>query len=120
MGEAWHVSGAGGAGIPFPEMRFRSPRDTETAGVAAAEGDAAEEARVQDWQVERLEQLGYGPEVAMRVVRAAWLDANHTDLVHRIEDLVQRGATLDQAARIVVSVRIEEPVMHGGGANAPG
>jgi hypothetical protein len=103
-------------------MRFRTPRDTETAGAATTDTDAAEEARVQDWQAERLEQLGYGPEVATRVVRAAWLDANHTDLVHRIEDLVQRGATLDQAARIVASVRtdIEEPAMHGGGSSASG
>jgi hypothetical protein len=103
-------------------MRFRSPRDTETAGAAAAESDAAEEARVQDWQAERLEQLGYNPDIATRVVRAAWLDGNHTDLVHRIEDLVHQGATLDQAARIVASVRIdgEQPAMHGGGANASG
>jgi hypothetical protein len=103
-------------------MRFRSPRDTETAGGAGAEADAAEEARVQDWQAERLEQLGYGPEVATRVVRAAWLDGNHSDLVHRIDDLVQRGATLDQAARIVASVRtdVEEPAMHGGGSDASG
>jgi len=100
------------------KMRFRSPRDTETAG--ATEADAAEEARVQDWQEERLGQLGYGPEIASRVVRAAWLDGNHSDLVHRIEDLVQRGATLDQAARIVASVRTEfdEPVVQGGGRNA--
>lgn len=77
---------------------------------------------MQDWQAERLEQLGYSPDVATRVVRAAWLDGNHTDLVHRIEYLVQRGATLDQAARIVASVRIdsEQPAMHGGGANASG
>jgi hypothetical protein len=103
-------------------MRFRTPRDTETAGGATSDTDAAEEARVQDWQAERLEQLGYGPEIATRVVRAAWMDGNHTDLVHRIEDLVQRGATLDQAARIVASVRtdIEEPAMHGGGSNASG
>jgi hypothetical protein len=103
-------------------MRFRTPRDTETAGAATTDTDAAEEARVQDWQAERLEQLGYGPEVATRVVRAAWLDGNHTDLVHRIEDLVQRGATLDQAARIVASVRtdVEEPAMHGGGPSASG
>jgi hypothetical protein len=103
-------------------MRFRTPRDTETAGSATADTDAAEEARVQDWQAERLEQLGYGPEIATRVVRAAWMEGNHTDLVHRIEDLVQRGATLDQAARIVASVRtdIEEPAMHGGGSNASG
>jgi hypothetical protein len=42
--------------------------------------------------------------------------------VHRIEDLVQRGATLDQASRIVASVRTdtEEPAMHGGGTNASG
>jgi len=100
------------------KMRFRSPRGTETAG--ATEADAAEEARVQDWQEERLGQLGYEPEIASRVVRAAWLDGNHTDLVHRIEDLVQRGATLDQAARIVASVRTEfdEPVVQGGGRNA--
>lgn len=103
-------------------MRFRTPRDSETTGTAVADTDAAEEARVQDWQAERLEQLGYGREIASRVVRAAWLDGNHSDLVHRIENLVQRGATLDQASRIVASVRIdvEEPVMHGGGANASG
>lgn len=103
-------------------MRFRSPRDAEAAGGAPADTDAAEEARVQDWQTERLEQLGYGPEIASRVVRAAWLDGNHSDLVHRIEDLVQRGATLDQASRIVASVRtdIKEPAMHGGGSSASG
>ena len=82
--------------------------------------EAAEEARVQDWQEQRLGQLGYQPELASRVVRAAWLDGEHTDLVHRIEDLVERGATLDQAARIVASVRTdsEEPVVQGGGRNA--
>ena len=101
-------------------MRFRTPRDTDTAATAGADADAAEEARVQDWQTERLAHLGYGPEVATRVVRAAWLDGNHSDLVHRIENLVQRGATLDQASRIVASVRtdVEEPAMQGGGANA--
>jgi hypothetical protein len=102
-------------------MRFRSPRDTETAGAAAQHADAAEEARVQDWQEERLEHLGYRRDTASRVVRTAWMDGNHTDLVHRIEDLVQRGATLDQAARIVASVRtdIEEPAMQGGASSAP-
>jgi len=100
------------------QMRFRAPRDTEIAG--AGEADAAEEARVQDWQEERLGQLGYEPAIASRVVRAAWLDGNHSDLVHRIEDLVLRGATLDQAARIVASVRtdFDEPVVQGGGRNA--
>ncbi|HKV69271.1 MAG TPA: hypothetical protein VJN72_14365 [Gaiellales bacterium] len=102
------------------KMRFRTPRDTETPGAAATEGDPAEQERVQDWQEERLSQLGYEPEIASRVVRAAWLDGNHADLVHRIDDLVQRGATLDQAARIVASVRtdFEEPVVQGGGRNA--
>lgn len=101
-------------------MRFRSPRDGETAAIAPSEAEAAEEARVQDWQQERLAQLGYQPELALRVVRAAWLDGEHTDLVHRIEDLVQRGATLDQAARIVASVRtdVEEPMLQGGGRDA--
>jgi hypothetical protein len=102
-------------------MRFRSPRDTETAGAASADAEAAEEARVQDWQEQRLEQLGYRRDTASRVVRAAWLDGDHSDLVHRIEDLVQRGATLDQAARIVASVRtdVEEPAMHGGSSATP-
>jgi len=101
-------------------MRFRSPRDTEIAGSTETDAQAAEEARVQGWQQERLSQLGYRPETAGRVVRAAWLDGEHTNLVHRIEDLVQRGATLDQAARIVASVRIdfEEPVLHGGACEA--
>jgi hypothetical protein len=101
-------------------MRFRSPRDGETAAVAPSEAEAAEEARVQDWQQQRLGQLGYGPDLASRVVRAAWLDGEHTDLVHRIEDLVQRGATLDQAARIVASVRtdLDVPAMQGGGSDA--
>ncbi len=101
-------------------MRFRSSRDTDTTGAFGADPDPAEEVRVQDWQAERLGQLGYGPDIASRVVRTAWMDGNHTDLVHRIEDLVQRGATLDQAARIVASVRtdIEEPALHGGGSDA--
>ncbi len=61
---------------------------------------------MQKWQQQRLGQLGTAPETASRVVRAAWMDGEHTDLVHRIENLVQPGgATLDQAARIVVSVR---------------
>src|SRR5947199_8456830 len=102
-------------------MRFRSPREAETAGIARSEAEAAEEARVQEWQEERLAQLGFRPELASRVVRAAWLDGEHTDLVHRIENLVQRGATLDQAARIVASVRtdLEVPAMPGGARNAP-
>jgi hypothetical protein len=90
------------------------------AGATATDADAAEEARVQDWQEQRLGRLGYRPETASRVVRAAWTEGNHTDLVHRIEDLVHRGATLDQAARILVSVRtdVEEPAVPGGATDA--
>ncbi len=86
----------------------------------ATDADVAEAARVQEWQQQRLGRLGYRPETATRVVRAAWMDGEHTDLVHRIEDLVHRGATLDQAARIVVSVPtdVEEPAMQGGGHDA--
>src|SRR6185312_3998201 len=54
-----HVSHRSGPGNLRMTMRFRTPRDTETAGAAATESDAAEEARVQDWQEERLGQLGY-------------------------------------------------------------
>ena len=60
-----------------------------------------EEIRVRIWQRERLARLGYDRRTAERLVVAAWDEGDHADLVHRIEDLVGRGATLDQAARIV-------------------
>jgi hypothetical protein len=64
----------------------------------------AEEIRVRIWQRERLSRLGYDHGTAARLVTAAWEDGEHADLVHRIEHLVERGATLDQAARIVMPV----------------
>lgn len=60
--------------------------------------------RVRVWQRERLSRIGYDERTAARMVTAAWDDGDHADLVHRIEDLVGRGATLDQAARIVMTV----------------
>jgi hypothetical protein len=92
-------------------MRFRSQRDRELDYDEAVDGVEAEELRVQDWQLQRLGRLGYDYDEASMLVTAAWRDGDHTDLVHRIEQLTDRGATLDQAARIVV------PVAH---ANADG
>jgi hypothetical protein len=85
-------------------MRFRSPRETDLADSGPIEAAAAEAIRVKDWQEERLSRLGYGRRAASKVVRAAWVDGEHTDLVHRIEELIGRGATLDQAARIAAPV----------------
>jgi hypothetical protein len=83
-------------------MRFRTFPDAEPEPPEAVETGADEDARVHDWQLERLRQLGYHSTAASVLVMAAWVHGEHTDLVHRIERLVQRGATLDQAARIVV------------------
>jgi hypothetical protein len=58
--------------------------------------------RVRDWQRERLTRLGFRSGAAAMLVADAWVNGEQADLVHRIEDLVSRGATLDQAARIVV------------------
>jgi hypothetical protein len=64
----------------------------------------AEEIRVRIWQRERLGRIGYDSRTAARMVTAAWDEGDHADLVHRIEDLVGRGASLDQAARIVMPI----------------
>jgi Holliday junction resolvasome RuvABC DNA-binding subunit len=86
------------------EMRFRSPRDSASETTQTADPREAEEVRVREWQAQRLSRLGYESKAASQVVRAAWGEGEHTDLVHRIEELIGRGATLDQAARIVAPV----------------
>jgi len=100
------------AGNDQIEMRFRSPRDTASETLETADPREAEEVRVREWQARRLNQLGYESSAASRVVRAAWGEGEHTDLVHRIEELIGRGATLDQAARIAAPVghlRADDP-----------
>jgi hypothetical protein len=82
-----------------PLMRFRTPTPLEESD---ADQPDEELQRVRDWQLERLGRLGYRPGVAARLVADAWTCGEHNDLVHQIEDLLARGATLDQAARIVV------------------
>jgi hypothetical protein len=82
-------------------MRFRTfpgaePDDTPV------DDERADDARVHDWQMEQLQRLGYHSSAASLVLMAAWLHGEQADLVHRIERLVHRGASLDQAARIVV------------------
>ncbi|HET8806396.1 MAG TPA: hypothetical protein VFM47_07990 [Gaiellales bacterium] len=44
--------------------------------------------------------IGYDPTTARRVVREAWARGESGDLVHRVFDLIGRGASHDQAARI--------------------
>jgi hypothetical protein len=80
-------------------MRFRTqtPLDETT-----ADQPGEELQRVRDWQRERLGRLGYRPGVAAMLVADAWMCGEHSDLVHQIEDLLSKGATLDQAAGIVV------------------
>ncbi len=80
-------------------MLFRMPDPIDE---AFAEQPDEEFQRVRNWQLERLSHLGYAPGIAEMLVIDAWMCDEHCDLVHRIEDLLSRGATLDQAARIVV------------------
>jgi hypothetical protein len=83
-------------------MRFPYPR--EAGPEAPVQTVEPEETRVRIWQRERLGRMGYDRRTAERLVVVAWDAGDHTDFVHRIEDLVGRGATLDQAARIVTPV----------------
>jgi hypothetical protein len=85
-------------------MRFRTPREDTEQDRPAKDCSDEEERRVQRWQWEGLGRLGYDADTASLLVTAAWVHGEHTDLVHRIEQLIGRGATLDQAARIVVPV----------------
>ena len=80
-------------------MRFRTQTTIEE---TAADQPDEELQRVRDWQREQLGRLGYRPGAAAMLVADAWMIGEHSDLVHQIEDLLSRGATLDQAARIVV------------------
>jgi hypothetical protein len=82
---------------------LRSYPDDRGDDSPAAERDD-EVAPIRRWQLERLKLLGYRTATAAMIVADAWLSGEHTDLVHRIEDLIAAGATLDQAARIVVPV----------------
>ncbi|MGN6379103.1 MAG: hypothetical protein ACTHNU_09150 [Gaiellales bacterium] len=80
-------------------MRFRSPNPIDE---PVAEEPDEELQRVREWQRERLSHLGYRPGIAAMLVADAWTSGEHCDLVHQIEDLISKGATLEQAARIVV------------------
>jgi len=59
-----------------------------------------EPARIRAWQREQLMRLGYDPSTARRIVREASARGESGDLVHRVFDLIDRGASRDQAARI--------------------
>jgi hypothetical protein len=63
-------------------------------------GEADEPARIREWQREQLMQIGYDRATARRVVRDAWACGESGDLVHRVIDLIGRGASHEQAARI--------------------
>ena len=95
-------------------MRFRNHQEESAPELELMEEEGEEE-RIRRWQSGRLAQLGYEPDVAAAIVLNAWMEGDHNDLAHRIEELIGRGATLDQAARIVVPApagtrRIPAPV----------
>ena len=69
------------------EVRAPAEWELEYAG----EGD--EPARIREWQREQLMRIGYDRATARRIVRDA-------DLVHRVINLLGRGASREQAARI--------------------
>lgn len=63
-------------------------------------GDNDEPARIRAWQREQLMRIGYDRATARRIVRDAWTRGESGDLVHRVFDLIGRGASHEQAARI--------------------
>jgi hypothetical protein len=63
-------------------------------------GDGDEPARIREWQREQLMRVGYDSATARRIVRGAWARGESGDLVHRVTDLIGRGASHEQAARI--------------------
>jgi hypothetical protein len=63
-------------------------------------GEPDEAARIREWQREQLMRIGYDRSAARRLVREAWACGESGDLVHRVTNLIGRGASHDQAARI--------------------
>ena len=64
----------------------------------ASEND--EPARIRAWQREQRMRMGYDRATARRIVRDAWTRGESGDLVHRVFDLIGRGASHEQAVRI--------------------
>jgi hypothetical protein len=87
--------GYGSAGMLFGHD-VRAPAEWEVE--YASEDD--EPARIRAWQREQLMRIGYDPTTARRIVREAWARGESGDLVHRVFDLIGRGASHEQAARI--------------------
>jgi len=83
------------AGMLF-EHDVRAPAEWEQ---EYAGGDD-EPARIRAWQRAQLTLIGYDPTTARRIVREAWARGESGDLVHRVFDLIGRGASHEQAARI--------------------
>ena len=59
-----------------------------------------EPARIREWKREQLMRVGYDRATARRIVRDAWARGESGDLVHRVINLIGRGASHEQAARI--------------------
>jgi len=78
------------------EHDVRAPAEWE---LEYAGGDD-EPARIRAWQREQLMLIGYDLTMARRIVRDAWARSESGDLVHRVFDLIGRGASHEQAARI--------------------
>ena len=66
------------------------------------ESEAADDKQLIAWQAEALRRLGYRASTAEGLVAIAWLNGDQADLAHRIADLLHRGATHSQAARIML------------------
>ena len=78
------------------DHEVRAPSEWE---LEYASGDD-EPARIREWQRDQLMRIGYDRATARRIVRDAWARGESHDLVHRVINLIGRGASHDQAARI--------------------
>jgi hypothetical protein len=78
------------------DHEVRAPAEWELEYV----GEPDEAARIREWQREQLMRIGYDRSAARRLVREAWACGESGDLVHRVTNLIGRGASHDQAARI--------------------
>lgn len=78
------------------DHEVRAPSECE---LEYASGDD-EPARIREWQCDQLMRIGYDRATARRIVRGAWACGESGDLVHRVINLIGRGASHDQAARI--------------------
>ena len=88
------------------EVDEPEPRAVKDRRVAGSGPDDDE--RLRGWQADALQRMGYRATTAEGLVAIAWVNGDQIDLTHRIADLLDSGATRDQAARITIG---EEPIV---------